>query len=147
MSDPGIDLQDAMIAALVADSSINVFFQALQTPAAPSDRILDLRATSPSDAVFPYVVLGEVHIVYDHADGWDGADNGVTIHVWSRDLGFREARTLGRLVERCLNRVELQLPLDRVVSVFSETSQYMRDPDGISAHGALRFSVKTEPKI
>ena len=135
--DPASDLQDALIAALLADPSVTAIV---------GPRVYDLRAAGPQDAAFPYIALGEASVVFDHADFYHKAETVVTVHCWSRALGFGEVKQLGRAVEAALTNAAVTLPGDRVQSILSLSTNYMRDPDGISAHGALRFRVMTEPQ-
>lgn len=136
-TDPGADLQSALISALLVDPGV---------AALVGDRVYDLRATSPQDAVYPYIAIGESSVTYEHSDGYSNSETVFVVHSWSRANGFSEARNLLRAAEAALNRTSIELLTDRVQSILSLSSQMMRDPDGVSSHGALRIRVLTEPR-
>ena len=98
----------------------------------------------PSDAAFPYVVIGEdTHIPFDTDDSL-GAESTVTIHVWSRYRGKKEAKELQASIYSALTRAELSIDSYDLITIEFEYSDVLLDPDGITRHGVSRFRFLTE---
>ncbi|HEV7285301.1 MAG TPA: DUF3168 domain-containing protein, partial [Kaistia sp.] len=82
-----LELQVAIVASLLADSDL---------AALVDDRIHD---GAPRGLAFPSVTLGETRQADWSSDGEAGGEVSLTLHVWSRAIGKREAwATLGRLM-------------------------------------------------
>lgn len=98
----------------------------------------------PEDAAFPYVVIGEdTHAPFDTDDSL-GAESTVTIHVWSRYRGKKEAKELQATIYNALTRAELSIDSHDLITIEFEYSDVLLDPDGITRHGVQRFRCLTE---
>lgn len=135
MNDPSLELQAAVYAALSA---------ALGTDAAVYDRI-------PADtsgkiiAKFPYVHIGEDHIVSDADQCFDASEAYATVHVWSRAVGKVEAKELMARVCLALD-VLLVLPgFDVVTRTVSDGPRHLTDPDGLTSHSVVTFCYRLAP--
>lgn len=93
---------------------------------------------------FPYVVLGEdTHIPFDTDDSL-GSESTVTLHVWSRYRGKKEAKGIQALIYDALTRQPLMLDAHDLITLEFEYSEVMLDPDGITRHGVQRFRALIE---
>lgn len=90
---------------------------------------------------FPYVVIGD-----DTTAAWDtddtlGKEITLTVHIWSRTAGFKQTKSIMGEVYDILNRGTLSKTGYNVVDCLCEFSQAMRDPDGETRHGVMRFRL------
>lgn len=131
MSDPSLAIQKAVYDAIKGDS-----------PAIAGGRIYD---AVPATATFPYVSFGDVQVIEDGADCIDATEVFFTLDVWSRPgstmPGQTEAKQIGAQLRDLLNENQISLPGGsyRTVDLLHQDSNYIRDPDGLSVHGIIRF--------
>jgi hypothetical protein len=126
-------LQKAVFAALVADSAVGALI---------GDRIYD---APPRAATFPYVSLGDARVADWSTATEAGAEHRVTLHVWSRERGKKQAYALMDAVQAALHDADLALDGNTLANLRFEFADIARDPDGITHHGAMRFRAVTEP--
>lgn len=104
----------------------------------------------PEDAVLPYVNYQLVQSVEDDTTTTTGFVTTFALHVWSEKEGSREAhRILQRLYELFHLKKDFTLELYRLINLTYITSEVIRDPDGQTYHGIIRFravldSLETE---
>jgi hypothetical protein len=134
MASPGWDLQKAVYAALSGDAALT----ALLGEGGVHD-------AAPPDAAFPYVVIDQMQ-VRDWSTGTEeGAEHILTLHVWSRHAGKREAYEIADAVRAVLDTAFLTLEDHRLINLRHQYSELKRDEDGETHHGVLRFRAVTEP--
>lgn len=127
-------LQKAVFAALAADTTLTSLMGA--------GRIHD---DAPQQAAFPYLTLGQ-STARDWSTATDeGAEHVLTVHVWSRAAGKKEAHAIMRAVRQSLHDQPLPLEDHRLVNLRHEISDAARDADGETVHGIVRFRAVTEP--
>jgi hypothetical protein len=98
----------------------------------------------PKNKTFPYVVVGEdTHVPFDTDDSL-GAESTVTIHVWSRYRGKKEAKDIQGVVYDALTRQDLTIAGYDLITIEFDYSDVMLDADGITRHGVQRFRFLTE---
>ena len=98
----------------------------------------------PGSAKFPYLTIGET-IMRDWSSGTeDGHEHIVTLHVWSRAGGQKEALEISGAVSDALRDTPIPLNGHQLVNLRYEFSQTRRDPDGETYHGLVRFRAVTE---
>ena len=90
---------------------------------------------------FPYVVIGD-----DTATAWDtddtlGKEVTIQVHIWSRTAGFKETKAVMGEVYDILNRGALSKTGYNVVDCLCEFTETLRDPDGETRHGVMRFKL------
>lgn len=95
----------------------------------------------PETATAPYAVLGEVTETEADAHDRAGVDATLTVHVWSRYRGYREAAELVGEIDAALHRRPLPLAGFRDVSIAATGHQFMRDPDPDLRHALTRFRI------
>jgi len=88
---------------------------------------------------FPYIVIGA-----DSSSAWDTDDTlgkriTIGVDIWSRSAGFKETKDLMGETYDILNRLEVYKAGYNLVDCLCEFSQAMRDPDGETRHGVMRF--------
>jgi hypothetical protein len=138
MSSVATTLQGAVEAALRADTTLRALMGG-------TVRIYD---TVPANFAFPYITHGSNQLVPELAEGLNGRDVFVELHVWSRpeppSLGRREAADIAAAVETALC-VDLVLAGFRLVDAVPEKTRIFDDTDGLTKHAVLTIRYITEP--
>lgn len=129
MSDPSLEVQDAIVAALIGKTGAE-------------DRIYDEPQVNP---VFPYITLGPCQVLPDKADCIDGVAVYPVVDVWSREKGFEEVKTIARKVLALLDDQPPDVPGFAVVVFEFESVNYLRDRDGLTRHAAITFHALIQP--
>ncbi|MET4636163.1 DUF3168 domain-containing protein [Kaistia defluvii] len=129
-SDPSLALQAAFLHAIVDGAP------------AVAGRVYD---TPPASAVFPYVTIGEIQVNADLADCYGGSESFVDVHVWSRAVGFPEAKRIADGIRDALHDVELTLEDHSLGLLHFRDARTLRDPDGVTNHIAMTFRALTQP--
>ncbi len=133
MSHPGLALQKAVFAALVADAGVGALI---------GDRVHD---AAPRAAVFPYVTIGEGRVA-DWSTGTEaGAEHRMALHVWSRERGKAGCWAVLDAIALALHDTALDLEGHVLVNLRIEATDVGMDRDGISWHGLARLRAVTEP--
>lgn len=92
---------------------------------------------------YPYATVGE--FIAGHADTLDkqGVDMEMTVHIWTRERGMQQAQQIMRAAKDALHRQTLSAAGFQWVATIWTYAQTLRDADGKTRHGILRFSVLT----
>jgi hypothetical protein len=131
MSDPMYALQKALVAHLKAASTaagFNVY-----------DRV-------PPEDPFPRITIGEGQTLRDNQDCRRGSEVFLDIHVWSRGVGWGEAKTIASQVRDALDDEPLALDGHILDLLDFDEARFLRDPDGITSHVAMSFRALTQPE-
>jgi hypothetical protein len=110
------------------------------TPALAPVPVLDMAGP---DQLYPYVTIGEFTCDQDDPLRDQGVNFEVTIHTWSRYPGMAEAQRLMELIRNTLDRQSFSVDGAQWVDTIWIFGQTLRDPDGVTRHGVLRFRVLT----
>lgn len=131
-SDPALPLQKAIVAALKSGA----------TGALVGGRIYD---AVPGGAAKPYVSFGPFQLLPEHGDCLDGGEAIVTLDGWAIGPDTVQIKQVGSAIAADLDHAELALDGQHLVELSIEQTQYMRDPDGITAHAIVTVHAWTEP--
>jgi Protein of unknown function (DUF3168) len=93
--------------------------------------------------VFPYVTIGEFIGGQFDTLTEQSIDLELTVHVWSRQAGMQECQQIMTLAKDTLDRKRLPAVGFQWVDTIWEYAQTLREPDGVTRHGVLRFRVLT----
>lgn len=93
----------------------------------------------PQGAATPYVTIGEDTAVDFSAGEHDGADITVNIDVWSEYKGSKETKQIIDRIHDLLHDSNLSVTGFNLVNLRFEFSDILRDPDGVTRHGVIRF--------
>lgn len=127
-----LDLQAALVACLLADVDLAEIV---------GDRIHD---GSPRATAFPSVTLGETGQTDWSSDKEPGGEVQVALHVWSRQIGKREAWTIIGHLMRLLHDAPLTLDEHALVTIRVTFAEVRLDPDGMTEHGVVRIAALIE---
>ena len=142
-ADPSFAIQAAIMAALSGSSDLAAL---IGTP----PRVYDTVPVGPGGvigvATFPYVTIGDDHIVGDSDEFHDASEAHVMVEAWSRGPGFPEVKRIAGVV-----RGVLSAPLDltpnghRAITAKFESLMFRREPDGLTRRAIILFRVLTQP--
>jgi hypothetical protein len=132
---PSSALQAAIHARLSADPAVQAV---LGNPARLHDRALD-------DAVFPYAVHARIESRIADASEAPASEHVVTMHVWSRHGGAREAQATLEAMRLSLHGAPLSLAGHRLVLLYAVYTDVFRTLDQRTHFGVLRLKAVSEP--
>lgn len=95
----------------------------------------------PENAVFPLVSFGSVLEIPSDTHGRQGLDCLVTLHVWSKAMGFGEAYDVFAALDAALDRASLAVAGWTDVSIRHEQHQALKDPDPDVRHINAQYRV------
>jgi hypothetical protein len=93
----------------------------------------------PEGSATPYVTIGEDTAIDYSAGSEDGADVTVNIDVWSEYKGSKETKQIMDRIHDLLHDSNLSITGFNLVNLRFEFSDILRDPDGVTRHGVMRF--------
>jgi hypothetical protein len=99
----------------------------------------------PREAELPYVTLGEDIITDGSTSTEEGDEHTLTLHVWSRQGGHREAHLIAGAVLEALSEVPLGLDGHHLANLRFIAADVRRQADGRTYHGIIRLRALTEP--
>lgn len=114
-------------------------FDAL-TPALAPVPVVDLAGPNQS---YPYASIGELTAGEADLLIEQAVDIELTVHVWSRQPGMQECEQLMARAKDALDRRRLPATGFQWVTTIWNFAGTMRDADGKTRHGILRFQVMT----
>ena len=135
MASAGWALQQAVYAALIGDAGLLALLG--------GERVYD---AVPTRAEFPYVTFAQGAERDWSTGSEEGAEHILTLHVWSRGAGRKEAVEIMGQVRSVLHDAALALSGFRLVNLRHELSDARRDADGETWHGMVRLRAVTEPE-
>lgn len=95
----------------------------------------------PKNANYPYVTIGDdSHLAWD-TDTTLGAETTITLHVWSRYDGMKEAKDIQASIYSILHRANLSVSGYTLVTIDFVQSDIFIDADGFTRHGAQTFRI------
>jgi len=134
IADSSLALQKAIIDRLTADPGVSAIV---------ANRVYD---GVPSPVVKPYVSFGSFQVLPEEADCSEGVSVTIQLDGWAVGPKTVEVKRLGAAIARSLQWAEMPLDEDqRLVIMSVEQIQYMRDPDGLTAHAVVTVRGQTEP--
>ena len=93
----------------------------------------------PQGTAFPYVQIGEETAIDYSTKDLVGGEYTVTIHVWSRYKGSKETKEIMDRVHTLLHDNSLSVTGFNLINLRFEFSDILKDPDGVTRHGVMRF--------
>jgi hypothetical protein len=97
--------------------------------------------------IYPYSTIGEMIATEDDLLAEQAVNIEVTVHLWSRQPGMQEVQQLMQTAKDALDRAKLPVSGFQWVDCVWTWGQTLRDPDGVTRHGILRFNVLTFESI
>ncbi|NTG85864.1 DUF3168 domain-containing protein [Agrobacterium rhizogenes] len=94
-----------------------------------------------------YVTLGEAQTIRDDATCISGGQVFLTLHAWSRKVGYPAVKKMADAVVESLHLAPLALPTNRLVSIMHRQTRTFRDADGLTSHAVIEFVANTEKPL
>ncbi|CRF29035.1 Uncharacterised protein [Mycobacterium tuberculosis] len=111
-----------------------------------ADPILTAKITGvfdsvPNDQAFPYVTIGDVTSVPNRTFDRFGEECTITLHIWSRYNGFKEAAEILDDMNRIMADTVFSVSGWDMTACYYDFSETLRDPDGLTRHIPVRYRV------
>jgi len=90
-------------------------------------------------ASYPFVSLGEETAIDYGTKDLVGGETTINIHIWSQYKGSKETKQIMDKVHDLLHDIDLTVTGFNLINLRFEYSDIMRDPDGVTRHGVMRF--------
>jgi hypothetical protein len=99
----------------------------------------------PRAAELPYVTLGQ-DVISDASTATEASDeHALTLHVWSRQGGHKQAHLIAGALLEALADAPLDLGEHRLANLRFIVADVRREADGRTYHGLVRLRAVTEP--
>lgn len=90
-------------------------------------------------ASYPFVSLGEETSIDYGTKNENGGETTINIHIWSQYKGAKETKQIMDRIHDLLHDSSLTVTGFNLVNLRFEYSDILRDPDGVTRHGVMRF--------
>jgi hypothetical protein len=91
------------------------------------------------DATYPFVSLGEETAIDYSTKDLQGGEFTINIHVWSQYKGAKQAKEIMDRIHTLLHNSSLSVSGFNLINLRFEFADILRDPDGVTRHGVMRF--------
>ncbi|MCR6498414.1 DUF3168 domain-containing protein [Shinella sp. CPCC 101442] len=135
---PELELQDAIVPRLKADTELMNLVNGVY------DQPPDGRWDKPK---LGYVTLGETQFIRDDATCIEGGDVYLTMHAWSRKVGFPAVKEIASAVSGSLHMAPLVLASWHLVFIMHQGTRSFRDPDGLTSHAVIELRAKVHKPL
>ena len=88
---------------------------------------------------YPFIAIGEETAIDYSTKDIDGGEYTVNIDIWSQYKGSKECKQIMDKVHDLLHDSSISVTGFNLINVRFEYSDIMRDPDGVTRHGIMRF--------
>ncbi len=99
----------------------------------------------PPDDPFPRITFGPWQGIPNDADCYEGTESFVQIDVWSRAVGFPEAKGIAGAIRDRLHNGELDVSGHRVELMLVQSIDTSRDPDGLTSRARISLRILSQP--
>lgn len=105
----------------------------------PADSILDRNSRPAPD---PSIVIGEDQTVDEDRIARDVVRVYSTLHIWKKETGLAGVKKIAGAIRTAIHvyRLDLDAPFT-VADTFVSSERYLRDPDGVTAHGVVTIET------
>lgn len=135
MASAELELQGAIVARLNADATLMAL----------ANGVYDIPpGTAFATPKEGYVTIGEGQTIRDDATCISGEQVFLTMHAWSRKVGYPAVKQMADAVVESLHLAPLVLDTNRLISIMHRQTRFMRDPDGLTSHAVIEFLARTE---
>jgi hypothetical protein len=90
-------------------------------------------------ATYPFVALGEETATDYSTKDLIGSETTINIHIWSQYKGSKETKNIMDRIHDLLHDSDISVSGFNLINLRFEYSDIMRDPDGVTRHGVMRF--------
>ena len=97
----------------------------------------------PQGSSFPYVQIGSDTINEYGTKDLDGSDTSLTFHIWSQYKGSMQTKNIMDRIHTLLHDSNISVIGFNLINLRFEFGDILRDPDGVTRHGIIRFRAIT----
>jgi hypothetical protein len=134
MTDALFNAQTALYTALAANGAIQTL---LGSPPRLYDHV-------PPGATFPYMAFGAISVHPYDTKTETGFEQIVTLDIWSRYRGSKEAKDILQAAYDALHRATLSVSNEVFLLCEFHSADLVLESDGITYRAAARFSLITQ---
>jgi hypothetical protein len=134
MNDALFNAQNAMYAALAASGEVQSL---LGSPPAVYDHV-------PPGATFPYIAFGAISVQPYDTKTEIGFEQIVTLDIYSRYRGSKEAKDIVQAIYDALHRAVLSVSSEVFLLSEFHSADLVLESDGLTYRAAARFSIITQ---
>jgi hypothetical protein len=135
MASSELELQGAIVARLKADAGLMALVNGVY------DQPPDTAFATPKES---YVTIGEAQFLRGDATCVSGGEVYLTMHAWSRKVGYPVAKQIADAVSESLHLAPLTLATNRLISIMHRQTRVFRDPDALTSHAVIDFVANVE---
>ena len=88
---------------------------------------------------YPFITLGEETTIDYGTKNQNGGETTINLHIWSQYKGSKECKQIMDKVHDLLHDIDLTVSGFNLINLRFEYSDIVRDPDGSTRHGIMRF--------
>ena len=138
MASPELELQGAIVSRLKADATLAPLVNGVydQPPVACW--------AEPKEG---YVTIGEAQMLRDDAACLEGGQVYLTLHGWSRKVGYPAVKAIAAAVVEALHMKTLVMPTHRFISIMHRQTRTFRDADGETSHAVIEFIANFDKPV
>lgn len=114
--------------------------QAMVNAEIAGGRVVD-HTPSPEEVAYPYVEIGDTQILSDDVQCSGGVEEFLSLHIWSRYEGQKEAREIAAAISSLFHAQSLTVTGYSLVTFTVQQVRIFDDPDGLTRHGVLTLHI------
>ena len=88
---------------------------------------------------YPFISLGEETTIDYSTMTAVGSETTINIHIWSQYKGSKQTKEIMDKIHDLLHDINLTVTGFNLINLRFEFSDIMRDTDGVTRHGVMRF--------
>ena len=88
---------------------------------------------------YPFIALGEETAIDYSTVDLNGGEHTLTFHIWSEYNGAKECKQIMDRIHDLMHNHSLSVSGFNLINLRFEFSDILRDPDGVTRHGVMRF--------
>tara|TARA_R100000935_G_C2736416_1_gene124097 strand:+ start:234 stop:632 length:399 start_codon:yes stop_codon:yes gene_type:complete len=88
---------------------------------------------------YPFISLGEETTIDYSTMTAVGSETTINIHIWSQYKGSKQTKEIMDKIHDLLHDIDLTVTGFNLINLRFEYSDIMRDTDGVTRHGVMRF--------
>lgn len=114
-------------------------YNALNVSAITSDLSCAVTNQPLQDQSYPFITIGEETSVDYSTKDQVGGEYTVNLDVWSQYKGSKEVKQIMDKIHDLLHDSSISVSGFNLINLRFEFADIMRDPDGVTRHGVMRF--------
>ena len=138
MASPELELQGAIVSRLKADATLAQLVNGVY------DQPPDTCWAAPKEG---YVTIGEAQMLRDDAACLEGGQVYLTLHGWSRKVGYPAVKAIAAAVVEALHMKTLVMPTHRFISIMHRQTRTFRDADGETSRAVIEFIANFDKPV